>query len=174
MRIIRLIRFGIVALFVLFVVMTLLSLLFPSSLRVIRVVNIAASRQKTLATVSDLRSWTQWNEFVNSPQLTHKAWSDPADGKGAWMRSDQLSVEETAVDTQRITLRWDLKGGKQYSGVIDVYQTFPDSVSVEWWFDLHFRWYPWEKLGVFIYDRKLGPAMEESLSELKRYVENTR
>lgn len=174
MRIIRFIRFGILALFVLFVVMTLLSLLFPSSARVIRVVNIAASRQKTLAMVSDLRSWTQWNEFVSSPQLTHKAWSDPADGKGAWMHSDQLSVEETAVDTQGITLRWDLKGGKQYAGVIDVYQTYPDSVSVEWWFDLHFRWYPWEKLGVFVYDRKLGPAMEESLNALKQYVENTR
>jgi hypothetical protein len=174
MSIIRFIRFGIIAFIVLFVVLTLLSLLFPSSLRVMRVVNVAASRERMLATVSDLRSWTQWNEFVRSPQLTHKAWSDPASGKGAWMHTDQLSVEETAVDTQGIALKWDLKGGKQYPGGIDVYQSFPDSVAVTWWFDLHFRWYPWEKLGVFVYDRKLGPAMEESLSELKRYVENTR
>src|ERR1700761_4508729 len=110
----RIIRFGILALFVLFVVMSLLSLLFPSSLRVEREVTIAASRQKTLTTVEDLRSWTQWNTFVRSTQLTHKAWSDPTDGKGAWMRTDQLSVTETGTDTDQVTLNWDLRGGKQY------------------------------------------------------------
>lgn len=169
----RIIRFGILALFVLFVVMTLLSLLFPASLRVEREVTIEASRQKTLTTVEDLRSWTQWNTFVRSPQLTHKTWSNPTDGKGAWIHTDQLSVTETGTDTDQLALSWDLKGGKQYAGGISVIQTFPDSVTVQWWFDLHFRWYPWEKLGVFVYDRKLGPAMEESLDSLKRYVENS-
>jgi len=170
----RIIRFGIVAFFVFFAVMTLLSLLVPSSLRVMRVVNVGASRQRTLATVSDLRSWMEWNSFVRSPRLTHKAWSNPADGKGAWMHTDQISVQETGIDSDGIALNWDLKGGKQYAGGMSIIQTFPDSVSVEWWFDLHFRWYPWEKLGVFVYDRKLGPAMEESLDSLKRFVENTR
>jgi len=169
----RFIRFLLLSLVVLFVVSTLLSLLFPSSLRVMRDVNIAAPREKTLGVVSDLRSWTQWNEFVRSSQITHKEWSNPSDGKGAWMRSDQITVQETGVDTDGIALNWDLKGGKQYAGGISVFRTFPDSVTVQWWFDLHFRWYPWEKLGVFVYDRKLGPAMEESLTSLKQYVENS-
>ena len=171
--IMRFIRFLLLSVVALFVVSTLLSLLFPSSLRVMRVVNVAASREKTLAAVRDLRAWTQWNEFVRSPQLTHKAWSNSSDGKGAWMRTDQLTVQETGVDTDGIALNWVLTGGKQYAGGISVFQTFPDSVTVQWWFDLHFRWYPWEKLGVFVYDRKLGPAMEESLTGLKEYVENS-
>ena len=169
----RYLRFLLLSVVVLFVVSTLLSLLFPSSLRVMRVVNIAASREKTLAAVNDLRVWTQWNTFVRSPQLTHKEWSNPADGKGAWMRTDQFTIRETGTDTAGIDLNWDMRGGKQYAGGIDVFQTFPDSVTVQWWFDLHFRWYPWEKLGVFVYDRKLGPAMEESLTGLKQYVENS-
>src|ERR1700750_2705952 len=98
----RIIRFGILSLFVLFVVMTLLSLLFPSSLRVEREVSIAASRQKTLATVEDLRSWTQWNTFVRSSQLTHKQWSSPTEGKGAWIHTDQLSVTVTGADTDLV------------------------------------------------------------------------
>jgi hypothetical protein len=170
----RFVRFLILSLVVLFVVSTLLSLLLPSSLRVTRVINVAASREKTLAAVSDLRAWTQWNTFVQSTGLTNKTWSNPSGGAGAWMRSDQITIHETSTDTDGIALRWDLTGGKQYAGGIDVYPTLGDSVTVLWWFDLHFRWYPWEKLGVFVYDRKLGPAMEESLTGLKQYVENSR
>jgi Polyketide cyclase / dehydrase and lipid transport len=169
----RFIRFLLLSVFALFFVSTLLGMLFPSSLRVMRVVNVAAPREKTLAAVSDLRAWTQWNTFVRSTQLTNKTWSDPSGGAGAWMRSDQFTIRETLADTAGIELNWDLKGGKQYAGGIGVFQTFPDSVTVQWWFDLHFRWYPWEKLGIFVYDRKLGPAMEESLTGLKQYVENS-
>ena len=170
----RFIRFLLLSLFVLFLVSTLLSLLFPSSLRVMRVINVAASRDKTLAAVSDLRTWTQWNTFVQSPQITNKTWSNFTSGAGAWIHSDQFNIFETGADTSGIVeLSWDLKGGKTYKGGINVYRTFPDSVTVQWWFDLHFRWYPWEKLGVFVYDRKLGPAMEESLTGLKQYVENS-
>jgi hypothetical protein len=171
----RVIRFLIPAVICLFLVMTGLSLLFPSHLRVARVVNVAASREKVLAAIGDLRAWTQWNEFVRSTPLTNKTWSAPSDGKGAWMRSDELTVNETAADSDGIQLDWALKGGKRYPGGMAVVPSlYPDSLTVQWWFDLSFRWYPWEKLGVFVYDRKLGPAMEESLTGLKRYVENSR
>lgn len=170
----RFIRFLILSVIVLFLVMTLLSLLFPSSTRVTRAINIAATREQALTAVSDLRTWTGWNEFVQSPQLTNKRWSDPSAGKAAWMRADQFTITETAADSDSIAVNWDLHGGKQYAGGFQVIQTFPDSVTVQWWFDLHFRWYPWEKLGVFVYDRRFGHAMEESLKELKRYVENSR
>jgi|SRR5579872_5158848 len=170
----RYLRFAVLALVVLFIVMTLLSLLFPSHLRVLRVVNIAAPREKVLPAVSDLRAWGQWNEFVRTTPLTNKTWSNPSAGKGAWMRSDQLNIRETAADSDGIALEWDLKGGKTYPGGISLLQALPDSLTVQWWFDLSFRWYPWEKLGIFVYDRKLGPAMEESLTGLKQYLENSR
>jgi len=43
---------------------------------------------------------------------------------------------------------------------------------VEWYFNFHFRWYPWEKLGSMYYDKQLGPLMEKSLINLKSYIEN--
>src|ERR1700743_3377535 len=98
------IRFLLLSLFVLFIVSTLLGMLFPSSLRVMPVVNVAASREKTLTAVGDLRAWTQWNTFVRSPQLTHMAWSNPSDGKGAWMHSDQYDIQETSADSTGIGL----------------------------------------------------------------------
>jgi Polyketide cyclase / dehydrase and lipid transport len=168
------IRFLILSVVVLFVVSTLLSLLFPSHLRVMRAVNVAAPRARVLGAIGDLRAWTQWNEFVRSTPLTNKTWSEPSAGVGAWMQSKELTIRETTSDSDGVSLDWDLKGGKRYPGGIALLQSFPDSITVQWWFDLSFRWYPWEKLGVFVYDRKLGPAMEESLAGLKRYVEISR
>jgi hypothetical protein len=168
------VRFLILSLVVLFVVSTLLSLLFPSHLRVMRAVNVGAPRARVLGAIGDLRAWTEWNEFVRSTPLTNKTWSAPSAGTGAWMHSDQINVMETANDSDGVTLDWDLKGGKRYPGGMSVLQSYPDTITVQWWFDLSFRWYPWEKLGIFVYDRKLGPAMEESLAGLKRYVEISR
>lgn len=170
----RFVRFLILSLVVLFAVMTGLSLLFPSSTRLMRAINIAGSREKAMGAVGDLRTWPGWNEFVQSPELTNKRWSDPSYGKNAWMRADQFMITETAADSDSIALNWDLTGGKQYAGGFQISQSFPDSVTVQWWFDLHFRWYPWEKLGLFVYDRRFGHAMDESLAELKRFVEKSR
>jgi hypothetical protein len=170
----RFIRFLLLAVISLFLVMTALSLLFPSHLRVLRAVNIGAPRARVLQAIGDLRAWTEWNEFVRSTPLANKTWSTPSAGAGAWMHSDQMSITESAADSEGVSLDWDLKGGKRFPGGMSVLQSYPDTLTVQWWFDLTFRWYPWEKLGLFVYDRKLGPAMEESLVGLKRYVEISR
>lgn len=170
----RLIRFALLSVVTLFLVMTALSLLFPSNIRVGRVINVTASRKQVAAAVADLRSWEQWNDFVSKTPLTHIRYSSPSAGTGAFLRSDELRIDELEADTSAVLLNWNLTGGKQFAGGFQFVSLNPDSLTVQWWFDLHFRWYPWEKLGVFVYDRKLGPAMEESLKGLKRYVENSR
>lgn len=170
----RYLRFLMLAVFVLFLVMTALSLLFPSHLRVMRAVNVGAPRARVLSAIGDLRAWTEWNVFVRSTALANKTWSAPSAGAGAWLHSDQMSIRESAADSDGVSLDWDLKGGKRFPGGMSVLQSYPDSITVQWWFDLTFRWYPWEKLGLFVYDRKLGPAMQESLDSLKRYVEISR
>lgn len=42
---------------------------------------------------------------------------------------------------------------------------------VQWYFDFTFKWYPWEKFSSIIYDKQLGPQMEQSLLNLKRLLE---
>jgi hypothetical protein len=170
----RLIRFGLFVLVSFFVVLTALSLLFPSDIRVSRVVNVAASREQVYAAVSDLKAWDQWNRMLSPSMLTNIRYSVPSRGPGAFMQSDQLRLDEKAADTSGVQVNWDLTNGKKFVGGFQFLSVNRDSLTVQWWFDLHFRWYPWEKLGVFVYDRKLGPVMEESLERLKRYVENPR
>ncbi len=172
--IMKLFKFAILGLAVLFLVLTALSLLFPSDLRVARVVNIAAPKEKVLDAVSDFQAWKNWNQFLKPNTLSNVRYSTPSAGRGATLEADQLTIRETAVDSGGILLHWNLKGGKAIDGGIQFGNGNRDSLAVVWYFDLHFRWYPWEKMGIFVYDRKLGPIMEESLAGLKQFVENSR
>lgn len=170
----RFVKFLLLGLAVLFLVLTGLSLLFPSDLSVSRVINVAAPREKVLDAVGDFRAWKSWNKFLYGNTLTGVRYSSPSAGKGATLTAAELTVRETASDSDGVSLHWDLKGGKQVEGGIRFGRVSPasDSLTIVWYFDLHFRWYPWEKLGVFVYDRKLGPVMEESLTGLKEFLEN--
>ncbi|HEY4107816.1 hypothetical protein [Puia sp.] len=170
----RFVKFFFLGAVTLFAVFTALSLLFPSHLRVSRVVNVPVSRERTLEAIAELRSWGQWNQLIRNTQLTNLHYSSPSTGKGAWLSSDQLAVHELGADSNGVTLQWDLKGGKRYAGGIDLMTVNRDSLAVQWYFDLDFRWYPWEKMGAFVYDRKLGPAMEESLDSLRLFLEKSR
>lgn len=171
----RLVRFAVLALLVLMVVMTALSLLLPSHIRVSRVVNVAVdSRKEVEVAVSDLQAWKKWNDFVFNTGLTNVRFSSPSRGAGAFLKSDQLEIEEKYADTAGVLLNWDMTRGKQFVGGFEFLSINPDSLTVRWWFDFHFRWYPWERLGIFVYDRKLGPVMEESLEGLRRFIEKGR
>lgn len=156
---------------VLFIVLTLLSLVFPSHLRISRAINVAVPRQKVYATISDLRTWDNWNEFVRSTPLTGKSVTQPYTGAGATIHSDQLDIIESFSSPDSIVVDFKQANGKQFTGGFHLLQLSPDSLTVQWWFDFHFSWYPWEKLGILVYDKKMGPVMEESLSGLKKLVE---
>jgi hypothetical protein len=167
----RFVKFALLSVVTFFLLLTVLSLLFPEDTRVVRVINVAASRQRVIAAVSDFHTWGEWNHFLQAP-LTNIKYSSPSAGTGAWLRTDQMAISVLAADSNGVKFNWDLTGGKQFRGGMQFLPSFSaDSLTVQWWFDLHFRWYPWEKFGVFVYDRKLGPVMEESLKGLKQFVE---
>ncbi|GGA87350.1 SRPBCC family protein [Puia dinghuensis] len=170
----RFVKFFIFFVVTFFLVLMALSLLVPAHLHISRVINVAKPRSSVTGVIGDLRTWDEWNGFIRNTPLTHKQYSIPASGKGAWLSSDELTIRETAVDTDGVALQWDLKGGKRYVGGFDLLSVNRDSLTIQWWFNFDFRWYPWEKLGVFVYDRKLGPIMEESLDSLKLFLEKSR
>lgn len=169
----RYIRLLLISVIVLFGMLTGLSMLFPANMRVSRAINIASPRQKVYAMVNDLRTWDNWNEFVRSTPLTGKTFSNPSSGMGAEFSSDQLRITLLQSSADSVKMDWRQAGGKRFAGGFNFLQLSADSLTVQWYFDFHFRWYPWEKMGSLVYDKKLGPVMEESLAGLKRQVENT-
>ncbi|HEY4060871.1 MAG TPA: SRPBCC family protein [Puia sp.] len=169
----RFVKLFVLSVIVLFVVLTALSLLFPSHMRVSRGINVAVSRERVYATVSDLQTWGQWNYFIRNTPLTGKSISTPSAGKGAVLRSDQLVITEENSTLEVVSFDWNQLKGRGFKGGFNMLRFRPDSLAIQYWFDFNFRWYPWEKLGIFVYDRQWGPVMQESLDSLKLYLENS-
>jgi hypothetical protein len=169
----RIIKFLLISIIALFGVLTALSLLFPSRLRVSRAINVAAPKEKIAAAVGDLRQWESWNAFIRASQLTGKVYSSPSSGNGAFLHSNQLNLTLLNGSADSVAVDWRLSGGKHFAGGYNVLPAADDSITVQSWFDFHFRWYPWEKLGILVYDKKFGPLMEESLAGLKQYLEKS-
>jgi hypothetical protein len=169
--IMRILKLIIASILVLFLVLTFLFALFPSKIRIARVIEIPASREKTMAVINDLGSWQKWNLFVNDSILTNTYLSSPARGIGAFLKSDQFQVTITENSADSLQTAWTKAGGKRFSGEFVVLSSGPGNCIVQWYFDFSFSWYPWEKLGSMFYDKQIGPIMEKSLNGLRVYLE---
>ena len=88
------------------------------------------------------------------------------------MKADQLSIIITDSKPDSVKTNWDQLNAKRFDGGFNFYQLRPDSLTVQFYFDFHFKWYPWEKFTSLLYESQLGPVMEESLTDLKHYAEN--
>jgi hypothetical protein len=42
---------------------------------------------------------------------------------------------------------------------------------VQWYFDFHLHWYPWEKFSSLLLESQVGAPMERSLDKLKKLAE---
>ena len=177
----RIIKLGIICIVVLFVVSTGLSLLFPSHLRVTRSVNVGMGGRKEpdsvkallMRTIQDLHTWDKWEAFVQQTPADDRHYGQPAAGPGASFQSGKLKLAVTSVGVDSVHCHWELSSGKQFESGFYLFRMTSDSVTVQEWMDFHFRWYPWERLGILLYDKRLGPVLAESLGNLKGYVENS-
>jgi hypothetical protein len=169
----RFVKLFLIGAIVLFFVVTAFSWIFPSNLRISRAINIAASREKVWAAINDLHTWDNWNQMISLSPLTGKTFSTPSAGAGAFLRSDQLVVTIIRSGPDSINIDWNQVTGKPFKGGFNLMQLSPDSLTVQWYLDFHFRWYPWEKFGSMVYDQQLGPLMEGSLAGLKHLMENS-
>ena len=162
----RFVKLGLISIVVLFVVIFLISLLIPSEVRVSRAININASKDSITYYLSDLRQWKQWNTLISSPEMTNPSYSDNA------FASDRLQVQRVKAAPDTIITRWRQGAGQEIASGFTLHTTGNTTV-VQWYFDFRLKWYPWEKFGSIIFDKQLGPPMEQSLGELKKKLETT-
>ena len=147
----RIIKPAIIGIVVFFLVLTGITMLIPADQRISRAINIGAPKDRVAAMIADPRHWASWNK----------------------LSGDQLRVSVASASPDSILLDWVQADGKTFRGGFQLLQLRPDSLTVQWWFDFHLRWVPWEKIGSLVYDKQLGPPMEESLQTLKRLMENS-
>jgi len=148
--------------------LTAFSLLFPPHLHIARNVNIVSSEQKILSVISDLHTWNSWNKFISDASLTNKTISE----NGNILQSDQLQIFIKKDSSNSIEILWKQPNKKTFSGGFKLMEINPGTITVQWYFDFTFKWYPWEKFSSLVYDKQLQPEIEESLTNLKQLVEN--
>jgi len=145
----KLIKLGLISVFFLSLLLYLMSLLIPSRVRISRAVNIDASAETIQQRLTDMSHWDQWNELI----------------------SEKTTVALVSVLPDTVVTSW-----KNRSTIVQGVFTIEHSAGVsvlQWYFDFHLRWYPWEKFGSIIFDKQIGPGMENSLNNLKKRIENS-
>ena len=140
------IKLGGISVIVFAVILFLLSLLIPSHIRVSRAIDIHANRVDTV--IADLQTWPEWNTLFN----------------------DSVTVRKLSSDSNNIRTLW-LSRNNAIRSTFHIERASGVSV-VQWYFQFDLKWYPWEKLGSIIFDKQLGPPMEQSLNNLKKRFEN--
>lgn len=162
----RLIKLVLISVVVLFCIITAIASLLPSHVRISRAVDIDASPARVYPKLSEIKTWEGWNEFV---PLYHNR----------RVENDRLSADEMIISITKktdtlITMAWRQPAGYAFSGGYSLI-SYPERAgrcTVQWYFDFHVRWYPWEKFQSIVYDQQLGPVMEKSLQNLKRQAES--
>lgn len=159
----KIIKLAIISFVVLFLLLTALSSLLPGTIRISRAINIQATQQQVMAKLTDLNSWPSWNEYVKA--ITHPVITPDS------IHSGELSITLRSVHPASLETAWyQQRNGKTFPGVFNLIQS-GTVTTVQWYFDFHFKWYPWEKLSSITYDKQIGPQMEQSLENLRKGLE---
>ncbi len=160
----RLVKLGLISIVGLFLVIFLLSLLIPSTMRVSRAITIDVPLDTVNAYLKDMRQWVLWNALLKNENL-HSVKFDQSSFSSDEMKIVMLSPDSTGIQTS-----WERVGQDRIQSGIGITQA-ENSTIVQWYFDFNVKWYPWEKFGSIVFDKELGPPMEQSLDQLKKICE---
>ncbi len=158
----RALKLSAISIVVLFLILIAFSSLLPSEIRISRAVDITIANEQLLAQLTDLKQWEQWNEFVKA--LTDK------NVKEKRISSKQLLVTIRQSNTTSVSTLWVQQNGKSFPAIFNMI-SHDSVITLQWYFEFTLKWYPWEKFSSLVYDKQLGPQMEQSLLNLKTLLE---
>lgn len=162
MRVLKLSLISIIIFFLLFIGFTML---LPSHLRVSRAIDIKAPIEKIHPHVAALDRWKPWNTLLDDSSV-----------KIISVTSQQIKTGKFDINLQpgkadSVFTNWSQQDGKSFNSNFSFASSAGTTV-VQWYFDFYFKW-PWEKFGSLVYDDRMGPGMEKSLTRLKGLVETS-
>ncbi|MEP7278051.1 MAG: SRPBCC family protein [Bacteroidota bacterium] len=161
----RFLKLAFISAIVLFGVILLISLLLPSHVRISRAIDISAPAEKIQPLLSDLKQWEQWNEYI---QAYHNRVAETD-----MLKADEIAIFLSGSSNKLVTTEWQQPSGNKFGSGFAIIRNEGKQgfTTVQWYFDFHLKWYPWEKFQSIIYDGQLGPVMEKSLTRLKKLAE---
>jgi len=159
----RFVKLGLISAVVLFGIILLISLLLPSHIRISRAIDIDAPADKIYPILADTKQWEKWNEYI---RVYHNRIAETD-----MLKADEIAVFITSKKNNLVTADWQQPSGNKFGSGFAIISNHAGHATVQWYFDFHVKWYPWEKFQSIVYDQQLGPIMEKSLASLKRIAE---
>jgi hypothetical protein len=142
---------------VLFGIVTLISLFIPSQIRLSKVITIRANRDSVFTIISKEDQWYRW----------HPAFTPGNPAKAAPAITTRIISENDSV----LQMQW--QQGKR-TPVWNEWRLFSGTgeyASLQWSMMINTAWYPWEKIGVLMYEPTYGKMMEGGLANIKSELE---
>jgi hypothetical protein len=162
----RVVKLALISAVVLFGLITLMSSFLPSHVRISRAIDINIARKNVYDLVAHINRWEQWNEYIRA--YHNKKLEDSR------LVSDEVIVTINGISDSLVAAQWKHPSGNQFGSGFAMIAQDNSHTTVQWYFDFHLSWYPWEKFQSIIYDQQLGPVMEKSLVNLKEIAENSK
>ncbi|MBX9890688.1 MAG: hypothetical protein K2Y12_00060 [Chitinophagaceae bacterium] len=158
----RLIRFALISAVILFALATAIGLLLPSRVIVSRAVDIAAAPEKVRQFTHGIDRWKTWVAGMGDTSVHVFNAAD------AQIGNNRVTMQ-LQNDTTYVTL-WTGRSGSPQTSTMRIIP-LGSITTVQWQFEQHIGWMPWERLGSMMNDKILGVMMEQNLSTLKSVTE---
>ena len=159
----RIIKLALISAVVLFGLISLMSSFLPSQVRISRAIDISAGKEQCFAPLANMEAWQQWNEYI-------KAYHHKKIEKNE-LESDEIAISFTEKTDSIVRTEWQKPNGNKFGSGFVIISQDAKHTTVQWYFDFHVRWYPWEKFQSIVFDQQFGPVMERSLANLKKMAE---
>ncbi len=163
----RIIKLGFISFIFFALLITGISLFFPSHVRISKATDINASRDSVIAQLNNPVNWKRWypgadtSNYLIVDGKIEGILTGYLQGLIITNKSDSsISTANAGPNSKRGESGWNIFNGRT-----------PSTITVQWYMDIHLRWYPWEKFSSLLLEKRYGPIMEQGLDKLKRILE---
>ncbi len=160
----RLVKLGAISLVVFFILLTAIGSLFPSNVLVSRAIDISASPDSIRGYIDNYQKWNDWMEGAKDSEYKITA----TDSVKAFYGN--MIITLVKKEPNKWQHQWKSGNSLQLSSIQII--SSGNISTVQWQFEEHIKWYPWQKISSMMNDKILGGNMEKSLANLKKIVEN--
>ena len=170
LNIMRYLKFAVAGLIVLFILFTAIGLLMPSSVTVLRSVDIQSPVDSIHYYTNDPAKWRYW---INGADTTYyRQITNTSTEKDSRIALGTYTITVIENDRHHIVTLWKGKSNREQLNRLDLFYNSRTCITtVNWSFKQRLNWYPWERLSAMLHDKVFGPSMETSLHKLKQVCE---
>lgn len=163
----RVVKLAIISFIFFFLLITGISLLIPSHVRISKATDINASKDSVLLQINNAANWKNWYPGADTLELLR------IEGvvKGIITGELQGIIITSANDSTVTAGNAGQRSGRGEMGWNIIRSGSKGPVTVQWYMDFHFRWYPWEKFSSLLLEKRYGVVMEQGLDKLKKFLE---